>query len=109
MGRLWYNLQLETQKENCKRSEKDRDYNFIAKNHQNKCVKAINKNTKEVLYCNCLYTVHIGINAGIIKTAREVVKKRSAMRTYVACETELLFSVWCLIEFLLEELITDCG
>ena len=77
MGRLWYNLQLETQKENCKRSEKDRDYNFIAKNHQNKCVKAINKNTKEVLYCNCLYTVqqHIGINAGIIKTAREVVKK----------------------------------
>ena len=72
-------------------------------------MKAINKNTKEVLYCNCLYTVHIGINAGIIKTAREVVKKRSAMRTYVACETELLFSVWCLIEFLLEELITDCG
>ena len=31
------------------------------------------------------------------------------MRTYVAYETELLFSVWCLIEFLLEELITDCG
>ena len=31
------------------------------------------------------------------------------MRTYVAYETELLFSVLCLIEFLLEELITDCG
>ena len=36
-------------------------------------------------------------------------KKRSAMRTCVAYEIELFFSVWCLIEFLLEELISDYG
>ena len=35
------------------------------------------------------------------------VKNRSAMRTCVAYEIELLFSVWCLIGFLLEELISD--
>ena len=29
------------------------------------------------------------------------------MRTCVANEIELLFSVWCLIGFLLEELISD--
>ena len=34
-------------------------------------------------------------------------KNRSAMRTCVAYEIELLFSVWCLIGFLLEELISD--
>lgn len=34
-------------------------------------------------------------------------KKNSAMRTRVAYETELLFSDWCLIEFLLEGLIFD--
>ena len=31
------------------------------------------------------------------------------MRTSVAYKTELLFSVWCLKEFLLEELISDYG
>ena len=35
------------------------------------------------------------------------VKNRSAMHTCVAYEIELLFSVWCLIGFLLEELISD--
>ena len=34
-------------------------------------------------------------------------KIRSAMRTCVAHEIELLFSVWCFIGFLLEELISD--
>ena len=34
-------------------------------------------------------------------------KNRSAMRTCVAHEIELLFSVWCFIGFLLEELISD--
>ena len=34
-------------------------------------------------------------------------KNRFAMRTCVAYEIELLFSVWCLIGFLLEELISD--
>ena len=29
------------------------------------------------------------------------------MRTCVAYETELLFSIWCLIGFLFEELISD--
>ena len=39
--------------------------------------------------------------------AVNLVKNRSAMRTCVAYEIELLFSVWCLIGFLLEELISD--
>ena len=34
-------------------------------------------------------------------------KNRSAMRTCMAYEIELLFIVWCLIRFLLEELISD--
>ena len=34
-------------------------------------------------------------------------ENKSAMRTCVAYEIELLFSVWCLIGFLLEELISD--
>ena len=34
-------------------------------------------------------------------------KNRSAMRTCVAYEIQLLFSAWCLIGFLLEELISD--
>ena len=34
-------------------------------------------------------------------------KNRSAMRTCVAYEIELLFSVWCLIGFLSEELMPD--
>ena len=38
-----------------------------------------------------------------------ITKNRSKMRTSVAYKTELLFSVWCLKEFLLEELISDYG
>ena len=36
-------------------------------------------------------------------------KNMSTMRTCVAYEIELLFIVWCLIKFLLEELISDYG
>ena len=64
------NLQLLTHQQNCKKSAKDRDYKFTAKNHENrKCVKAINKNTNEVSYYNSMYAVkqHLGINAGIVK------------------------------------------
>ena len=68
------NLQLVTQQENCKKSAKDRDYTFTAKNHGNrKCVKAINKNTNEVTYFYSMYSVkqHLGINAGIVKMVCE--------------------------------------
>ena len=64
------NLQLLTHKQNCKKSAKDRDYTFVAKNCENrKCVKATNKNTNEVSYYNSMYAVqqHLGINAGIVK------------------------------------------
>ena len=68
------NLQLMTPQENCKKSAKDRDYTFVAKNHENrKCVKATNKNTGEVSYYNTMYAVqqHIGINVGIVKMVCE--------------------------------------
>lgn len=68
------NLQLMTQQENCKKSAKDRDYTFVAKNHQNrKYIKAINQSTNEITYYNSLYAVHqhIGINPGIIKMVCE--------------------------------------
>ena len=68
------NLQLVTQQQNCKKSAKDRDYEFAAKNHENrKCVKAVNKNTNEASYFNSLYSVqqHLGINAGIVKMVCE--------------------------------------
>ena len=68
------NLQLVTHQQNCKKSAKDRDYTFAAKNHENKkCVKAINKNTNEVSYYNSMYAIqqHLGINAGIVKMVCE--------------------------------------
>jgi len=68
------NLQMMTQQENCKKSAQDRDYTFVAKNHQNKkCVKATNINTNEVSYYNSFYAVqqHHGINAGIVKMVCE--------------------------------------
>ena len=68
------NLQLVTQQQNCKKSAKDRDYTFVAKNHENrKCVKAINKNTNEVSYYNSMYAVqqHLSINVGIVKMVCE--------------------------------------
>ena len=63
------NLQLMTQKQNCKKLAKDRDYTIAAKNHDNKkCVKATNIITKEVSYFNSMYAIqqHLGINVGIV-------------------------------------------
>ena len=63
------NLQLMTQQENCKKSAKDRDYSFAAKNHENKkCIKAINIKTEEITYYNSLHATqqHIGVNVGIV-------------------------------------------
>ena len=63
------NLQLMTQQQNCKKSAKDRDYSFVSENHKNqKCVKAINVETKEITYYNSLYATqqHLGVNAGIV-------------------------------------------
>lgn len=39
---LLYNLQLMTQQQNCKKTDKKRDYTFVKFSHQNKkCVKAV--------------------------------------------------------------------
>ena len=68
------NLQLLTPQQNCKKSAKDRDNSFVANNHKNrKCVKATNKNTKEVSYFNSMSAIqqHLGINAGIVKMVCE--------------------------------------
>ena len=68
------NLQLMTQQQNCKKSAKDRDYSFVAKNYENrKCVKALNKNTNEVSYFNSMSAVqqHLDINVGIVKMVCE--------------------------------------
>ena len=68
------NLQLMTQKENCKKSAKGRDYTFLAKNHQNKkCVKATDCETNEVTHYNSMYAVqqHLQINVGIVKMVCE--------------------------------------
>ena len=68
------NLQLITQQNNCKKSAKDRDYTFVANNHENrKCIKAINQNTNEVSYYYSMYSInqHLRINAGIVKMVSE--------------------------------------
>ena len=68
------NLQLVTQQQNCKKSAKDRDYTFAAKNCENrKCVKATNMNTNEESYYYSMYSInqHLGINAGIVKMVCE--------------------------------------
>ena len=68
------NLQLMTQRENCLKSAKKRDYSFVSKNIENrKYVKAINKNTDKVSYFNSLYSVqqHLGINCGLVKMIAE--------------------------------------
>ena len=68
------NLQLVAQQQNCKKSAKDRDYTFVAKNHENKkCVRATNITTKEVSYFYSMYAVqqHLQINAGIVKMVCE--------------------------------------
>ena len=66
------NLELMTPQQN--KSAKDRDYTFVADNHNNrKCVKAINKNTNEVtyFYSMCAVKQHLGIDAGIVKMVCE--------------------------------------
>lgn len=71
-------MQLITQKENCEKSAKNRDYALASKNHQNKkWVKTINQNTEEVTYYNSLYAAqqHLGINAGIVKMVCERINK----------------------------------
>ena len=68
------NLKVVTQKENCKKSAKNRDYAFVKIYHWNrKYVKAINLNTKEVTYYNSLYSgqQHLETNSGIIKMVCE--------------------------------------
>jgi len=63
------NLQLLTRQQNCKKSAKDRDYTFVAKNHENrKCVKATNKDTNEESYYKSMYAVqqHLSVNVGIV-------------------------------------------
>ena len=52
------------------RSEKNRDYSFAAKNHQNKkCVQATEVYTGMKTFYNSLYSAqqHLNINAGLIK------------------------------------------
>ena len=68
------NLQILIQQQNCKKSAKDRDYTFAAKNCENrKCVKATNINTNEESYYYSMYSInqHLGINAGIVKMVCE--------------------------------------
>ena len=68
------NLQMLTPQENCKKSAKNRDYTFVAKNHRNrKCVKATNISTKQISYFSSMYDIQkkLGINAGIVKMVCE--------------------------------------
>ena len=72
------NLQLVTQRENCKKSVKKRDYTFVKYNHENKrCVTAINQSTEEVSYYGSMYATQqrLGINVGIIKMVCEGLNK----------------------------------
>ena len=72
------NLRLLTQQQNCKKSAINRDYTFVAKNHENKrCVRATNVITKEVTYFNSMYAVqqHLQINAGIVKMVCEGINR----------------------------------
>lgn len=68
------NLHLLTHQHNCKKSAKDSDYSFVAKNHQNrKCVKATYCDTNEENIFNSMFAVqqHLGNNAGTVKMACE--------------------------------------
>ena len=68
------NLQLITQKENCKKSAKKRDYTFAKYNHKNKkCIKSVNINDGKVNYYKSMYSAQqfLGINVGIIKMVCE--------------------------------------
>ena len=64
------NLQLVTQKENCKKSAPNRDYTFTKNNYKNRrCVKAINIANKEEFFYNSISAAqqNLGINSGVIK------------------------------------------
>jgi hypothetical protein len=68
------NLQMVDNKHNCRKSAKNRDYSFAAKNHENrKCVRAVNYNDDTESFYNSLHAVnqHLGINAGIVKMVCE--------------------------------------
>ena len=68
------NLQILTQKQNCQKSAKYRDFSYVSQNRKNKkCVKAVNKNTNVVTFFNSLYSVnqHLSINTGIVKKVCE--------------------------------------
>ena len=82
------NLQIVTHKQNCKKSAKERDYTFAAKNHENrKCVKATNKDTTEVSYYKSMYAVqqHLGINVGIVKMVCESLNNCKSGKSKVDC------------------------
>lgn len=54
---LLYNLQLMTQQQNCKKTDKKRDYTFVKFSHQNKNAKAVNCDAKEVMYYNSMSAI----------------------------------------------------
>jgi len=63
------NLQLVTQQENCFKSAKNRDYNFLKDNHKNKKkIKATNLITGEESIYKSFYSCSksLGVNAGVI-------------------------------------------
>ena len=65
-----YNLQIVTQRANCKKSARKRDYTFAANNFQNRrCVKAINQTTQGVVYFNSMYAVQqrLSINTVLLR------------------------------------------
>ena len=69
-----YNLQIVTQRANCKKSARKRDYTFAANNFQNRrCVKAINQTTQGVVYFNSMYAVQqrLSINTVLLRWSVE--------------------------------------
>ena len=67
------NLQMITQQQNCKKSAKHRDYSFVSKNHNRKCVKAVNQTNNKTTYFYSMYAVQkqLCINVGVVKMACE--------------------------------------
>ena len=75
------NLQFITPQQNCKKSAKDRDYSFISQIRRNpKYVRAINKNTNEVLYFRSMTAVqkYLGIHHATVKRVCEGVYGRKS-------------------------------
>lgn len=68
------NLQLLTPQQNSKKSAEYRDFSYILKNHENRrCVKAINKDTDEVLFFNSMHAAgqHLGLSVSSVKRISE--------------------------------------